>query len=75
MAGLQLKYFVLKPEGNSPWAKASRTAMRVFAAEIENDNFQLAADLKQWAYEEERKLHREQTNEAARRDESLNPVE
>lgn len=62
MTGLKLKYFVLKPEGDSAWARASRTAMRVFAAEIEQDNFQLAAELKQWAYEEERKLHTEAIN-------------
>ena len=53
---MNLKYFVLKPGGDDAYARASRTAMRVFAAEIEQDNFQLAADVKQWCYEEERKL-------------------
>lgn len=59
MTGLKMKYFVLKPGGNSAYAKASRTAMRVFAAEIEQDNFALAAEIKQWCYEEERQLHME----------------
>lgn len=59
MTGLEMKYFVLKPGGNSVWAKASRTAMRVFAAEIEQDNPKLAGSIKQWCYEEERKLHTE----------------
>lgn len=61
---LHLKYFVLKPGGNSAYAKASRTAMRVFATEIEQDNLQLATQVKQWAYEEERKLIQEAKNEA-----------
>lgn len=59
---LKLKYFVLKPSGDSAWARASRAAMRVFAAEIEQDNFQLAAEIKQWTYEEERKLKMEAIN-------------
>lgn len=63
---ISLKYFVLKPGGNTAYAKASRTAMRVFSTEIEQDNFQLAQDVKQWAYEEERKLIQEAAGEIQR---------
>lgn len=59
MAGLGMKYFVLKPEGSTEHARASRTAMRVFAAEIFDTDSKLATQLKQWAYEEERKLNME----------------
>jgi hypothetical protein len=38
--------------------------MRVFASEIEQDNLQLAADVKQWVYLEERKIVKESTHEA-----------
>lgn len=61
---MNLKYFVLKPEGTSSYARASRVAMRVFASEIEQDNLQLAADVKQWVYLEERKIVKESTHEA-----------
>ncbi len=61
---IHLKYFVLKPGGNSAYAKASRVAMRVFASEIENDNKQLSGELKQWVYQEERKLVTEAKHEA-----------
>lgn len=63
MSGIKVKYFVLKPAGKGNWAKASRTAMRVFAAEIESTEPALASSLKQWAYEEERKLNTEGTDE------------
>lgn len=53
---VKLKYFTLKPSGDSPWAKASRVAMRAFAAEIEAHDMSAAAQIKQWVYEEERKL-------------------
>lgn len=66
MAALQMKYFVLKPGGDSVYARASRTAMRVFAAEIEQDNLPLAAAIKEWVYEEERKLVTEVTREVQR---------
>jgi hypothetical protein len=60
---MELKYFVLKPKGRSDFARASRTAMRVLAAEIEQSNPKLATEVKQWAYEEERKAHVEEVNE------------
>lgn len=56
---LELKYFVLKPSGDSEWAKASRVAMRVFASEMEQHDLTLASEIKQWVYNEERKLHKE----------------
>jgi len=58
MSMMLVKYFTLKPEGDTAWAKASRTAMRVFATEIESTDKVLSAELKQWAYQEERKLQR-----------------
>lgn len=53
MDGLKMKYFVLKPAGNSPYAKASRSAMRAYAEIICDENYKLAIDLEQWAGEEE----------------------
>lgn len=62
------KYFVMKPGGDTVYARAARTAMRVFAAEIEQDNMKLAGDIKQWCYEEERKLISGGSNEIHRHD-------
>ena len=53
------RYFVLEPKGNTPWANASRAAMRVFASEISESDSKLSNNLKQWAYEEERRLSAE----------------
>ena len=50
--GLQMKYFVLKPSGDSPYAIASRDAMIAYADSIEHENPQLAADLNNWVMEE-----------------------
>lgn len=61
---IHLKYFVLKPRGTGDYAKASRTAMRVFAAEIEQSDPALANDIKAWVYEEERKIITEAAGEA-----------
>ncbi len=49
MSALQMKYFVLKPGGDSAYAKASRQAMRAFALSIHPVNRELAAELCQWA--------------------------
>lgn len=57
------KYFVLKPRGNDNQAKASRTAMRVYAAEIEGTDPQLANELKQWAYQCEREAWTDSTQQ------------
>lgn len=48
MEGLEMKYFVLKPRGLSPYAQASREAMRTYAASIEEVNPALASDIRQW---------------------------
>jgi hypothetical protein len=47
-SGLQLKYFVLKPRGESAYARASRIAMRAYAEAIQAHNSSLARDLKMW---------------------------
>lgn len=47
--GLYMKYFVLKPKGDDPYASASRKAMRVYAKHIEKENPQLANSLRMWA--------------------------
>ena len=52
MGGLQMKYFVLKPAGSSPYAKASRAAMREYARKIRDANPELATDLDAWEAEE-----------------------
>lgn len=66
MSEIKLKYFVLKPRGSDAYAKASRTALRVFSTEMEQDDPALAAQLKRWAYDEERAAHREGLDEATR---------
>lgn len=53
------RYFTLSPKGNTPWANASRAAMRVFASEISESDPKLSNNLKQWAYEEERRMSAE----------------
>ena len=54
-AGLQLKYFVLKPRGCNPYANAARAAMLTFADCIEKHNPILAQDLRAWVKNEEGK--------------------
>ena len=49
MSGLQMKYFVLKPNGNDAYAKASRAAMRAYANHIANENKELCDELREWA--------------------------
>lgn len=49
MAGLQMKYFVLKPEGNSAHNMACRQALRAYADAIRPHNSELADDLGLWA--------------------------
>ena len=48
MDGLQMKYFVLKPEGDGPFVEASQAAMRTYADHIEETNPQLANDIRIW---------------------------
>lgn len=45
---LAMKYFVLKPGGRSPYAAASRAAMRAYADEIGNADPDLAVELENW---------------------------
>lgn len=49
MAGLQMKYFVLKPKGEDVFAEASRRAMRTYAEAIASENSELARELRDWA--------------------------
>ncbi|MEM7165997.1 MAG: hypothetical protein AAF581_11055 [Planctomycetota bacterium] len=49
---LQMKYFVLKPKGTSPYAVASRKAMRAYAKHIKKWDRELAAELQDWADDE-----------------------
>ena len=51
---LKMKYFVLKPKGKDPYAKASRAAMRTYADSIEEENKQLAKELRKWTTTEDR---------------------
>jgi hypothetical protein len=53
MSGLQMKYFVLKPSGDSLHAQACRAAMKVYAAVIEFENKELAEDIREWVKREE----------------------
>lgn len=46
---LEMKYFVLKPHGNDPYAAASRAAMGAYAKVIEPTDQALAGDLWEWA--------------------------
>jgi len=48
MIGLVMKYFVLKPEKDTPYGRASRNAMLTYAADIESENPALARDLRAW---------------------------
>lgn len=52
MAGLKLKYFVLKPKGDDAYARASRAAMREYARMIRKKNQELSDDLLAWVEEE-----------------------
>ena len=50
--GLQMKYFVLKPKGNTRYAKASRAAMFRYSSFIRSENPKLADDIFSWAEHE-----------------------
>ena len=45
---LTMKYFVVKPEGRDIYAKASREAIRAYAAMIRNENERFAEELDEW---------------------------
>lgn len=46
--GLKMKYFVLKPVGDTLHAEASRQAMLTYAMIIKEEDVDLARDLEQW---------------------------
>jgi len=52
MTGLEMKYFVLKPKGNTPYSAASRAAMRRYSKVIRSHNPVLADELLRWAEDE-----------------------
>jgi len=56
MPGLLMKYFVLKPKGNDPYAKASREALLKYAEFIEGENPEMASDLRHWALSEDARI-------------------
>lgn len=49
---LKMKYFVLKPQGDSSFAVASRAAMRAYADSISGIDGVLASELREWARKE-----------------------
>ena len=51
--GIQMKYFVLKPKGSNPYAAAARAAMRQYARLIKDTDFDLHAELMEWADREQ----------------------
>lgn len=57
--GLCMKYFVLKPAGESLYAEASRLSLYAYAREIRSLNPTLADDIVKWVDLEVVKCHRE----------------
>lgn len=57
MNGLMMKYFVLKPAGDSPYSFASRSAMETYADAIGAENGKLADELRAWVKREEDARH------------------
>jgi len=54
-----MKYFVVKPKGDNPYAKASRVAIKAYAKSIEDENPQLCHDLCMWEIEEQGNVNRQ----------------
>ena len=50
---LGMRYFVLKPKGDSKYAQASRGAMLAYAGIIMDENRGLAMELTSWVYREQ----------------------
>ncbi len=48
MTGLQMKYFVLNPNKENPYGRASRIAILAYARSIRKENRGLAKDLEKW---------------------------
>jgi hypothetical protein len=53
MAGLLMKYFVLKPASNDLFGSASRMAMLTYAEVIKEKNPEFAEDLITWVQHEQ----------------------
>ena len=49
---MKSKYFVLKPNGNTTYARASRIAMICYANEIQKVDPKLACEIQDWVEEE-----------------------
>ena len=62
MKGLMMKYFVLKPKGIDPYARASRVAMRSYAYSITSTNRKLSDELIIWAREEEKEAKQDEAD-------------
>lgn len=60
MSGLEMKYFVLKPKGDNPYAKASRAALKAYADSIQEENAQLCHDLHLWEIDEQGEVNKAQ---------------
>lgn len=54
-SGLVMKYFILKPNGDTPHAKASRAAMEAYAFVIKEENPKLASEIQEWVRRELKK--------------------
>lgn len=52
MEGLKMKYFVLKPKGETPYHNASRMAMLAYAKAIDDENPKLKQELINWVFDE-----------------------
>lgn len=48
MKGLEMKYFVLNPNKNNAYGKASRRAIEAYSLEISEVNLKLSRDLNDW---------------------------
>lgn len=54
-----MKYFVLKPEGTDPYAKASREALVAYAESIKTHDPALAKDIWEWVDSSLTKIQKE----------------
>jgi len=56
--GLFMKYFVLNPWKNDAYGRASREAIREYAAFIEYENKELSDELDEWISQIEEELYK-----------------
>ena len=63
MQGLRMKYFVLKPEGDDDYAKASREALAAYSNAIRDTNPVLASDLVLWIEHIENSLNMKESSD------------